>query len=81
MFEILFIFLHRRSQVRAGMHCGFWLSKSFLTIAALPLALDYGLGRVCRALWFFSHDSLRMLVRVPVHGMQGGLEKQKDKSF
>jgi hypothetical protein len=32
--------------------------------------LDYGLGRVCLVLWFLNHVSLRMLVHVPVRGMQ-----------
>jgi hypothetical protein len=50
-------------------------------VAALPLARDCGLGRVCLPLWFFNnHICHRMLVREPVHGMQGAVERQKHKS-
>jgi hypothetical protein len=51
-------------------------------IAALPLARDCGLGRVCLTLWFFNnHICHRMLVREPVHGMQGAGERQKHQSL
>jgi hypothetical protein len=84
-------FLHRRSQVRAGVHCWFGIypcraDRSTSPRCPGPWARppapgiyecdDASAGRGCLTLWFFNkHVSVRMLVRGPVHGMQGPLEK------
>ncbi len=65
------------SQVRAGMHCWFRDTSLFTGRSASPRQA-FGLGRVCLA--FVVLQNLiyhRMLVREPVHGMQGAGVRQK----
>jgi len=92
---ILYFFLHPSSPVHAG-HAGLAPGyPAFRPIAALPLAHDDKLGRVCLALWSFDHvcpthagartlpvaSAYECEARMQaIHGMQGVLEKQKVRS-
>jgi hypothetical protein len=73
MFEILFLFLHRRSQLRAGMTVYFQVfrvaSPTRSTYAAPVLLWHFGFITFFESCW----------VRVPVHGMQGGWKSERLK--
>jgi hypothetical protein len=66
-------FLHRHSQFRAGMHCWFWHPPMSLGSQRFP---SPGLRARTRLPGFFKDICHRMLVHVPLHGMQGvGVKK------